>query len=137
MSVAAWKAWVEHIHIQTSTLPSLPVPARTDPSRSMISSIDEAWNDLKGSETAKTRAHASRVSRILNGSSGQVKSRHARENPLGIQRKHRTQALSFADLEHESNFIGSPASAFEQVGGVGLRQPLGEEISESITLTGR
>ena len=104
----------------------------------MVSSIDEAWDDLKSSETEKTRAHASRVSRILNGSSGQVKSRSVGGNPRGIQRKHRTEGLSFADLAVlESKVFGSPASAFDQGGGASLHGPLREEINESIKSIGR
>lgn len=114
-----------------------PVPECKDPGRRMVSSIDEAWDDLKNSETTKTRAHASRVSRILNGSSGQVKSRSVRGNRRGIQRKHRAEGLSFADLaDPESKVFGSPAVAFYQGGGASLRKPPGEEIDESLKSTG-
>lgn len=102
----------------------------------MTSTIDQAWDDLKSSETARTRAYESRVSRILNGSGSkqQVKSRSVRGNPSGIQREHRTEGLSFADLE--SKVLGSPASGVDQVGGAGPRQPLGEETDGSIAFEG-
>lgn len=104
----------------------------------MVSSIDEAWDDLKSSETAKTPAYASRVSRVPNGSSGQIKSRSVGGNPRGIQRKHRTEGLSFADPANlESRVFGSPASAFDQGSGASLHRPFGEDIDEIIKSTGR
>ena len=116
----------DRTYIQKHTLPPLLVLACKSPTCDMTSTIDQAWHDLKSSETAKTRANESRVRRILNRSgSKQVKSRSVRGIPSCILRKHHTEGLSFADLD--STVPGSPTSEVDQVGGADPGQTLGEE----------
>lgn len=88
----------------------------------MASRIDQAWEDMKSPEAAKTRAYASRVKWILNGSKP-ADARSARANRTGAQLAQR-ENISFVGLE--SGALESPASSSSHVHATCPHEPIGE-----------
>lgn len=88
-----------------------PVPD-LQPTNTMISTIDQAWEDMNNPETANTRAYELRVNRVLTGSTEQAKLRVPGGH--GIQaNQQRAEALSFDGLE--SKALKYTTLAFKQV----------------------
>lgn len=103
-----------------------PHPNLSTPEQStMGSKIDQAWEDMKGPEAAKSRAYASRVKWILNGSKP-AHTRSARGVPTGVQPRQRPSS-NLALYGLEPNALDSQESSVSHFRATCPREPIGAE----------
>lgn len=101
----------------------------------MASRIDQAWEDMKSPEAAKTRAYASRVKWILNGSKP-ADPRSEGDFPTGVQPGQCPASSNLSVVEIESKTLESSTSSFSQVRVTYPRESIGEEGQPRTVSTG-
>ncbi|CAM9154418.1 unnamed protein product, partial [Pylaiella littoralis] len=109
------------IRCARSPHPNLSTPVQS----TMGSKIDQAWEDMKGPEAAKSRAYASRVKWILNGSKP-ADTRSARGVPTGVQPRQRPSS-NLALYGLEPNALDSQESSVSHFRATCPREPIGAE----------
>lgn len=112
--------------------PNTRSPHAKGAGNTMTSTINQVWDEMNSSETAKTQVYASRVSRILRGSKQVARSVPGTRS--GIQPSRRSQTAPFPGPK--STGSGPQASAPRQVCEDSPRQPQDDTGGVSIVAIG-